>query len=247
MGWPPVFGARAGFVQRNFNRVVSGRVGLYDARHEAERHAARMGRAMRRRKVGILGGTFNPVHIGHLLIAQDALEQAGLDVVKFIPCARPPHKRAGRLAPAQDRLEMLRLAVAGDARFEVDDIETRRGGVSYSVETLEELTRRAPGDVFYFIIGSDSLAELHRWRDIRAVARLCRFVVLTRPGGTRAAPTQSAARRLRPLGVRMLAARGHLCDVSSRELRKRIASGRPIRYFVPDAVAGYIEGQQLYR
>jgi nicotinate-nucleotide adenylyltransferase len=189
-------------------------------------------------KIGILGGTFNPVHHGHLLIAQDALEQLGLDRVLFIPAAMPPHKIPDRLATGRHRAAMLRLAIRGNRRFAVDDLELRRGGKSYSLDTIVALQRRELDAEFYFIIGSDSLPELHRWRSIHRLARLCRFAVVARPGC-----------RVRPprVPVRMEIVRGHPCDISSTEIRERVASGRSIRYLVPDMVRRYILGHDLYR
>ncbi len=190
-----------------------------------------------RTRLGILGGTFNPIHVGHLLIAQDALEQAGLDRVLFIPCATPPHKVAAKLAPARHRLAMVRRAIRGDRRFAVDDLEIRRGGRSYSVDTLAELRGRHPRAEFHFIIGGDSLPELNHWRDIDRLATLCRFVVVGRPG------FQPPARN--PYRVRIV--RGHACDVSSTDIRARCARRQSIRYLVPDAVFRYIRAHNLYR
>jgi nicotinate-nucleotide adenylyltransferase len=189
-------------------------------------------------KIGVLGGTFNPVHLGHLLIAQDAAEQAGLDRVKFIPAATPPHKIPDRLAAGRHRLAMLRLAIRGLRQCEVDNLELRRGGRSYSVDTLTTLKRRQPNAEFFFIIGADSLPELHRWRAIRRLARLCRFVVVARPGY-----------RLRPprVPVDWMVVTGHPCAISSTEIRQRVASGRAIRYLVPEPVRRYICQHNLYR
>src|SRR5579862_7291363 len=133
-------------------------------------------------RIGILGGTFNPIHLGHLLIAQDAIEQLRLDRVKFIPSATPPHKSVDKLASEKDRVRMIRLAIRGNARFEVDDIEIKRGGKSYSVDTLMELRQQDPRAKFYFIIGADSLRELHLWRDVGRLVKLCTFVTVPRPG-----------------------------------------------------------------
>ncbi len=188
-------------------------------------------------RIGICGGTFNPVHIGHLLIAQDALEQARLDRVLFIPCATPPHKTAHRLAPARHRLEMLRLAIRGDHRFAVDDLEMRRGGPSYSVETLAELKRRQPQAEFSFIIGGDSLPDLPHWREIDRLVRLCRFIAVGRPG--------FKPPRTNP--YRALLVRGHACEVSSTDIRARRGRQQSIRYLVPDAVFRYIQAHKLYR
>jgi nicotinate-nucleotide adenylyltransferase len=201
----------------------------------------------RRRGIGILGGTFNPIHFGHLLMAQDAMEQVGLDRVKFIPSATPPHKMVDTLARERDRLHMIRLAIRGNDRFEADDIEIQRGGRSYSVDTLTELRRREPRADFYFIIGADSLRELHLWREVERVVTLCTFVTVPRPGFEPKPvvdPRLDAATRRR---LRQHVLRGHSCDIASREIRARVASGRPIRYLVPDAVHQYIRRRKLYQ
>ena len=194
----------------------------------------------RRERVGILGGTFNPIHLGHLLIAQDALEQARLARVLFIPTALPPHKPlAGNASPRQ-RLRMLQLALAGNPRFAVDDLEIRRGGKSYSIDTLTELRDRQPGADFYFIIGADSLAELAQWRAVERLVQLCRFLVFARP--------DCATEPVRPLaGLRYQWLATHPCAIASREIRKRLAGRQSIRYLVPEPVRRYIERQQLYQ
>jgi nicotinate-nucleotide adenylyltransferase len=138
--------------------------------------------AGKRKRIGILGGTFNPIHLGHLLVAQDAMEQVALERVIFIPSATPPHKTADALATERDRSRMIKLAIRGNDRFVVDDIEIRRGGKSYTVDTLVELRRRDPKADFYFIIGADSLRELHQWREAQRVVSLCTFVTVPRPG-----------------------------------------------------------------
>jgi nicotinate-nucleotide adenylyltransferase len=204
-------------------------------------------RLRRRKRIGILGGTFNPVHLGHLLIAQDAMEQLRLDRVKFIPSATPPHKAVDKLASERDRLRMITLAIRGNARFEVDDIEIRRGGKSYSVDTLTELRRRDPSASFYFIIGSDSLRELHLWREVQLLVTLCTFVTVSRPGYEPKPvidPRLDAATRRR---LRQHVLGGHACDIASRDIRARVASGRSIRYLVVDAVHTYIRRRRLYQ
>ena len=189
--------------------------------------------------MGILGGTFNPIHLGHLLIAQDALEQAGLARVLLIPTAVPPHKPLAGNVSARHRLHMLQLAIAGDPRFAVDDLEIRRGGKSYSVETLTALRERWPAVDFYFIIGADSLPELPQWRAVDRLVQLCRFLVFARPG------SMPAASRLPGLRSRWFST--HPCAISSREIRKRLAGRQSIRYLVPEPVRRYIERQKLYQ
>ena len=194
----------------------------------------------RREPVGILGGTFNPIHLGHLLIAQDALEQAGLARVLLIPAAVPPHKPLAGPVSAADRLRMLKLACAGNPQMAVDDLEVRRGGKSYSVDTITELRKRLPLADFFFIIGADSLVELPQWHQVEHLVQLCRFLVFTRPGYV-AKPVRRVA------GLRYQLFSTHPCEISSCEIRERLASRRSIRYLVPEPVRRYIERQQLYQ
>jgi nicotinate-nucleotide adenylyltransferase len=200
----------------------------------------------RRKAIGIFGGTFNPIHVGHLLTAQDALEQMDLERVIFIPSATPPHKVVDKLASARDRLRMIKLAIRGHDRFDVDDIEIKRGGKSYSVDTLTQLKRRHPRAELFFIIGADSLQELHLWREVARLVTLCTFVTVPRPGFKPEPvidPRLDAATRRR---LRQHVLRGHPCDIASRDIRTRVARGRSIRYLVPDTVRRYIARCRLY-
>lgn len=190
-----------------------------------------------KQRVGLLGGSFNPVHLGHLIIAQDAWEQARLDQVWFIPCHLPPHKPDCDLAPSKHRWAMLRLALAGDSRFRALDLELRRGGISYSVDTVEELRRRYPTIQFYFIIGADGVADLPRWKNAERLVRLCRFLVLERPGYVIEGPWAARCRIIQ----------GHHCDIASHDIRARVRTGKSIRYLVPEAVFRYIRRRKLYR
>ena len=179
-------------------------------------------------------------------MAQDATEQLELERVIFIPSATPPHKTVDKLASARDRLQMIKLAIRGNKRFEVDDLEIRRGGKSYSVDTLTQLKRRYPRAEFFFIIGADSLQELHLWREVKRLVTLCTFVTVPRPGFQAKPvidPRLDVATRRR---LRQHVLRGHACDIASRDIRTRIANGRSIRYLVPDAVHQYIRRRRLY-
>lgn len=178
---------------------------------------------------GVFGGTFDPVHMGHLVIAEAAAEAYALDRVLFVPCARPPHKSADGLAPAEDRLEMVRMAIEANPRFEVCDIEVRRGGVSYTVETLEALHQGDPDAELWLILGADMAATMPSWRSIERVRELARPCVASREG------YEGGGFRPPTIGI------------SSSDIRGRIASGRSIRYLVPDPVRRYIEDRGLYR
>ena len=201
------------------------------------------------RRVGLLGGTFDPLHLGHLQIAQDALEMRGLDEVCLIPCAGPPHKQTARIAPGEQRLAMIEAAIADDPRLSVSLVELERGGTSYTVDTVRGLQADAPGIEFFFVIGADTLFELYSWKDIDKLLEMLTFVVVARPGfDTRGL----SAERLR-LGqdqFEILARSiivGHETDISSTEVRMRVAEGLSVRYLVPDRVADYIAEHGLYR
>ena len=198
------------------------------------------------RRLGILGGSFNPVHLGHLIMAQDALELFELSNVMFIPCAHPPHKPRADLAPDAHRLAMLESAIEGDLSFEVSDLELRRGGVSYTVDTLRDLAAHHPGTELCFIIGTDSLAELHLWREVETLLTLCRVLTIARPGTDPAAwgaclPAPWRERLTADVRV------GHSLAVSSTDIRRRVAEGQSIRYLVPAGVEMYITEHSLYR
>jgi len=184
-------------------------------------------------RVGVFGGTFDPVHVGHLSIAQAALECVPLDRVVFVPTRRSPLKDRGPLASEEDRLAMLRLATADEPRFEVSTVELDRPGISYTVDTLEAL---AGEGVLYLVMGADAADKFERWRRPERIRELATLLVASRPG----APTPPE----RP-GVVVFDA--PCLDISSRELRARSARGRSLRYLVPEAAVRYLEGHGLYR
>jgi nicotinate-nucleotide adenylyltransferase len=195
--------------------------------------------------IGILGGTFNPPHVAHLVCAQEACAQLRLERVLLVPVAAPPHKEA-RDDPGPDvRVEMCRLAVADDDRLEVSTIEVDRGGPSYTIDTLREIHARDPGDDLTFIVGGDMAASLPTWREPQAILELARLGVAERAGVRRA----DILDRLSGLGApdRVVFFDMPRLDVSSSDLRARVAAGRPIRYLVPDQVARFIGAGALYR
>ena len=195
--------------------------------------------------IGILGGTFNPPHMGHLVMAQEALDQLDLDHVVLMPVAVPPHKEAREDPGAAARLELCRLAVADDERFAVSTLEIERGGASFTVDTLRELHDVEPEHDLTFIVGGDMAQSLPAWREPEAILRLARLAVAEREGVRR----EDIARRLEPLhdGDRVVFFDMPRIDVSSSTIRRRVAEGRPVRYLVPDAVAAAIAEQGLYR
>jgi len=187
---------------------------------------------------GLLGGSFDPVHVGHLIAADRAAEALGLDRVLFVPCARQPLKATGPVAAGAHRRAMLELAVAGHGPFAVDPIELDRAGPgpSYTVDTLRALAARCPGERLVLLLGADAAADLPRWRAVEEVVRLAEVAVLTRPGAP--APARGLVRHVVATPA---------IEVSASEIRARCAAGRSIRYLVPDAVADYIERNGLYR
>jgi nicotinate-nucleotide adenylyltransferase len=199
-------------------------------------------------RIGILGGTFNPVHIGHLILAQSAVEAFDLGKVLFVPCGTPPHKSTTGLIAAEHRLAMVEAAIEGDLRFEALDIEVERPGVSYAVDTVAQIRQRCQGADLFFIIGSDTLPELHLWREIRTLLTLCRFITFARPGFDVAA-LKPETLQLEERWARALldgVTSGRQIDVSSSDIRYRIAEGLGIRYLVPGEVEMYIAEHRLY-
>ena len=210
------------------------------------------------RKTAVFGGSFNPIHTGHLLLAVDVLDLVGLDRVLFVPAAVPPHKAPATLAPAADRYAMVALAAATHPRFDVSDLELRRTGPSYTVDTLEEL--RASGDELSLVIGSETFLDLLSWREPRRVAALARLIVVPRAGSLFEPESAAAQKVLREIGVDGFARaeRGRIPErgvlivhatslpISASELRARVREGRSLAYRMPDTVAAYIHARGLY-
>jgi nicotinate-nucleotide adenylyltransferase len=199
-------------------------------------------------RVGVFGGTFDPVHLGHLILAEQCREQGRLDQVLFVPAARPPHKRDG-LTRFDQRVEMLELALAGNPAFRVETLERDREGPSYSADTLAELHRLHPGEEFFFLIGSDTLAELHTWHQPERIVEHATLLVMPRPGSP-VLGTEEVRQRLGPEAgpVRLEVVEAPLwISISSTDLRRRSAEGRSLRYLVPRAVECYIAERKLYQ
>ncbi len=195
---------------------------------------------MRRVKIGFLGGSFDPVHFGHLLAAQDAYEQYGLDRLILVPAAQAPLKPNDVQSSSEDRLAMLRAAVEWDHRFEVSDVELKRGGVSYTIDSARHFRALYPHDDLYWVIGGDQLPKLHLWKDIVELARLVEFIFLERPGfPVREHPNI--------VGLRLHRCDGHLLAISSTELRDRCRRHLSLDYFVPHKAIVYIKDHSLYR
>lgn len=199
-------------------------------------------------RIGILGGSFNPVHVGHLILAQSAVETFDLSQTLFVPCAKQPHKDAAIMVSAEHRLAMLNAAIENDLRFQVCDIDVKRGGRSYSIDTVALLREMYPRAELYFIIGSDTLSELHLWKDVDCLLKLCKFAVFERPGFESASITAEDLHMDGPWSKRLLqnVAAGHSIGISSSDIRHRIAEGMSICYLVPAAVEMYIVEHNLY-
>ncbi|MFN2637292.1 MAG: nicotinate-nucleotide adenylyltransferase [Gemmatimonadaceae bacterium] len=191
-------------------------------------------------RVGVFGGTFDPIHIGHLLLASDAREALELDRLIFVPTGTQPFKvDSPPVASAQDRLEMVRLAVADDANYSVDDTEISRKGLSFTVDTLEQLTKRSPAAKVFLLLGEDTLAAFGQWRNPERIRELATLAVMTRAGFERPAGWSSIP------GVTSVSTRR--VDVSSTEIRERLRAGKSIKGFVPEGVERFIEARGLYR
>lgn len=208
-------------------------------------------RKSKKQKIGIMGGTFNPIHHGHLVTAQEALDQFGLDQVVFIPTGDPPHKVKDRLAGAEDRYLMTVIATSSNSRFFVSRIEIDRRGKSYTIDTLRELREQyGSGSGLYFITGADAILEILTWRKPDEIVHLCKFIAATRPGYD-LFPIKELKKRL--FNNKDDADR-HIFNmeipalaISSTDIRKRITEGRAIDYLVPEGVSNYILKHGLYR
>jgi nicotinate-nucleotide adenylyltransferase len=188
-------------------------------------------------KLGLFGGSFDPVHLGHLLVAQAAREELELSRLFFIPAAQSPFKPDRKPTPAPDRLRLLRLALAGQTWCEIDEQELKRGGVSYTIDTVRQYAARFPGAELFYLIGADHVPQLPKWRQAGELAGLARFVVIARPGQAQVplpAPFQGRALAGFPLGV------------SSSQIRARVRAGLPIEHLVPGPVAEAIRNNGLY-
>lgn len=216
----------------------------------------------RKKKVGLFGGTFNPIHLGHLRVAELIQAKFGLEEVLFIPSYIPPHKEAADVAPARDRFIMVRLAIAGHAGFIASPIEIKARQKSYSIITLNKIKKIYPGALIFFILGADAFLDIETWKSYQEVLTQCQFIIVRRPGyrlseAKKAVPERlkeqiAFVRRSQPVQPGVFSRRFFLVDIpslpiSSTELRRRIRSGQSIRGFVPPAVEKYIRDKNLYR
>ncbi len=197
--------------------------------------------------LGLMGGTFDPIHYGHLIAAELSRCEFGLDRVLFIPAARPPHKEMETVLEAGHRLQMVKMAIAGNPAFEISTLEQERQGLSYTIDTVEYYLRRFPGIELFFIMGMDSLLLFDTWRDYRRLAGLCRFIVVTRPGYAMEADNPALANLPPVLWEKLSALEIPGMDISSSDIRQRVRQNYPIKYMLPPAVEEYILRHALYQ
>jgi nicotinate-nucleotide adenylyltransferase len=213
-------------------------------------------------KIGLFGGTFDPIHWGHLRSAEEVSDTFGLDRVYFIPSAVPPHKRGQTTTPAADRLQMVRLAIAGNPRFSVSTAEISRAGVSYSIDTIRGFAEnQSRADSLYFIIGLDAFREIGTWKDFGDIFPLCNFIVTSRPGSKEKDPLKGTGVAVKKLFCYDFKRKNYhhesgnrvyfdeLTDIaiSASEIRALVKAGKSIRYLVPPAVEKFIKERSLYR
>ncbi|WP_243153399.1 nicotinate-nucleotide adenylyltransferase [Senegalia massiliensis] len=202
---------------------------------------------MKIKKIGVMGGTFNPIHIGHLMIAEQSRKKFNLDKVIFIPTGSPPHKDERKLANSLDRYIMTILATSNNNNFIVSDIETNRDGTSYTVDTLELLSKKYNDSELFFITGADSILDIENWRDTDRLLNICTFIAATRPGYN----VDNVMDEIKKLEEKYNKKISYLTiapiDISSTQIRKRIFKNETIKYMTPDPVINYIYNKNLYK
>lgn len=198
-------------------------------------------------RIGVYGGSFDPIHYGHLILAEQCREQAGLDEVWFVPAARHPLKTDHAPAAFERRVDMLNLALAGQVGYRIDELENERPGLSYTADTLDQIRARHPSAELVLLLGSDCLPDLPMWREPQRIVAGAGLVVMERPGW----PVVSAAELQAALGLatppRMARVDVPLIDLASRDIRRRVAGGKSVRFMLPRAVEEYIRDKKLYR
>lgn len=191
-------------------------------------------------RIGVFGGTFDPPHVGHLIVAEHVREAVKLDRILFVPTATPPHKRDRAITPGERRVAMLRLAIARHDPFAVSDVEVRRGGVSFTADTLEEVKHQHPAAELFFLLGMDNLIEFRTWKDPERILRLARLVVMTRPGFVAGNELENVAGGVEYCAVPQI-------GVSGSDIRTRVRDGKSIAFLVTPEVRRFIESHGLYR
>lgn len=199
------------------------------------------------RKIGILGGTFNPIHIGHLMLSEWAMDAAGLDEIWMIPAGQPYKKAEETILPGQERLHMVELAVLGNKRISCLDLEIKRKGYTYTYETLEELKSRFSDAEYYFILGADCLFSLENWREPEKILKSCTLIAAVRNDISMEKMEKKRNELMLRFGGNIMLLPFVRMSISSSEIRQRVAEGKSIRYMVPDTVYDYIEEKGFYR
>ncbi len=197
-------------------------------------------------RIGIMGGTFNPVHFAHLILAESAYEELKLDKVYFMPSKKPPHKLNENIIGDEHRVQMIKLAIQNNPHFILSCLELDREGITYTADTLEELTRNYPQDEFYFIMGADSLFQIEEWFNIEQIFKLSVIVAAVRDHSTYEEITGQMKHLTDTFHARIHLLNTPNMDISSKMLRQYIKDGRSIRYYVPDPVINYISSHGLY-
>ncbi|WP_310602709.1 nicotinate-nucleotide adenylyltransferase [Anaerosporobacter sp.] len=199
------------------------------------------------KKVGIMGGTFNPIHIGHLILGQTALEQFKLDKILFMPTKNPPHKKEAHILEDAVRAEMVRIAIEDNTRFELSTLELDREGTTYTADTLLQLTKQHPDEEYYFIVGADSLFYIDRWKDPETIFKLSKLVTGVRDNKSNEEMLQKIEMLNETFHTSVELLNSPNIDISSSEIRERAQKGMDIRYYVTTKVARYIQENNLYQ
>lgn len=200
-----------------------------------------------KRRIGLMGGTFDPVHHGHLVAAEEARYQFGMEKVIFIPAGKPPHKTRQDISPPEHRLEMTRLAVSSNPHFTISDLEIKREGLSYTIDTVRAMKEVYAGWEIFFITGSDAVLEILTWKNVEGLLRECFFVAATRPGFNLEALGHKLSHLSREALAKIKTIEVPALAISSTDIRHRVREGRPIKYLLPEAVEKFIFKNKLYQ
>lgn len=195
---------------------------------------------MREEKLAVFGGTFDPIHSGHLILAEELKEELGLQKVIFVPSANPPHKGDSDLSEAKDRFMMTRIAIQDNPAFDLSDLELKREGKSYTIETINQFKQLYPKSELYLLLGSDVLEELHLWKEPEKIFEQIKVVIAKRPGFDRIDPQNSYVKKSLVVPIDGL-------NISSSQIRERVKAGKSIRYLVPPGVEEFIQAKNLYK
>lgn len=197
-------------------------------------------------KIGIMGGTFNPIHNGHLFLAENTREQAGLDKILFMPSKNPPHKTVSSCITQQQRVDMIRLAISDNPFFELSELELQRDGFTYTADTLTLLTEESPDISYYFIVGTDSLFMMQHWYQPHKIFERCIIAVAARENADEEQIRKHSEFLKKEFGAKIIHVQMPLIDISSDLIRKKCSDGKTLKYYLPDSVIRYIRDNRLY-